>query len=212
MFIGAIGVTAAVATAGRAEGGIAVFTDRNEFLAAVPRVREIDFETLPDGSPSVFETLITPDFNYTSEGVTFSSPEPFLAITGNAESGFNLRAGLFGSGGPRNWIIADLVEPAFAVGVLYPGGTILSAFEVGSGTLITQQLFAEGGDNRFGGIVSDRPIGSVILDRGLEVHAINSFFFSPIPEPASGVLLVLGALMLIRERASRPVPVVARSA
>ena len=47
-------------------GPVTTFTDLDSFLEAAGDVREIDFETLPDGTPSTSGTLITPDFNYTT--------------------------------------------------------------------------------------------------------------------------------------------------
>ena len=121
---GPVMLLAAVASAGPV-----TFTNLDAFLEATDDVREIDFETLPDGSPSVADTLITPDFNYTDQGVTYSSPYPVLAITAPIMgSGFPLSASTPDTTA-RNWIIADLVTPAYAVGIVFPGTTTLSAFD-----------------------------------------------------------------------------------
>ena len=188
------------ATAIRA-GPVTMFTDFDAFLAAAGDVREIDFETLPDGTPSFSGAEITPDFNYRDQGIEFFSPAPWLFIAGNAEAGFRLKAGnIHGSGGPRNWIIAEPVLPATAVGIVFPGTTIFSVFDT-TGELIVSQIFGTAGTS-FAGIVSDVPIGSVTFERGIEVESINSFFFVPIPEPATLVLVALGALVLPRRRRS----------
>lgn len=188
------------ATAIRA--GPLTFTDLDAFLQAAGDVREIDFETLPDGSPSFSGALITAEFNYADQGAFFSPAAPILQIAGNPISGFNLRAGRDGSGGPRNWIIAELVEPALAVGILFPGFTRLSVFGADNQELIATGDFGGGGLGLFAGFVSEIPIGYAIMDTGIEVESIHSFLFVPIPEPATLVLVALGALMLPRRRRS----------
>ncbi len=180
-------------------GPVTVFTDLDAFLEAAGDVQEIDFETLPDGSPSFSGALITPEFNYTDQGVFFSSAAPILQIAGNPISGFNLRAGTNESGGPRNWIIAELVVPATTVGVLFPGSTSLSVFD-GQGELMAGGVFGFGGQHQFGGFVSDVPIAFVVVDGGIEVQSIQSFLFTPIPEPATLLLLASGSVILFRRR------------
>ena len=69
-----------VSLAGNASADVVTFTDLDAFLEAAGDVQEIDFETLPDGTPSVRFTPITLEFNYTDQGVTFSSPLPTLQI------------------------------------------------------------------------------------------------------------------------------------
>ena len=66
------GVVIGLGLPGAVRAGFVTYTDVDEFRAAAGNVQEIDFELLPDGSPSVDGTLITPDFNYTDQGVTFS--------------------------------------------------------------------------------------------------------------------------------------------
>ena len=181
-----------------ARAGVVTFTDLNTFLEAAGDVQEIDFETLPDGSPSFFQAEITPEFNYTDQGVEFFSHEPDLFISGNDISGFNLRAGPVGSEGPRNWIIAEMVEPATAVGILFPGITILLIDDV-DGRRIGGWVFG-GSDDAFFGVISDQPIVTAIIDRGSESATIDSFYFTPVPEPTSLLLLGAGALVLLRRR------------
>ena len=183
-------------------GPVTTFTDLDAFLEAAGDVREIDFETLPDGSPSFPNAEITPDFNYTDQGVEFFSPEPWLYTAGNPVSGFNLTAGnIHGSGGPRNWIIAEPVLPATAVGIVFPGGTVFSVFDT-TGELIVRQAFGDGGLGLFAGFVSEIPIGFATVDRGIEGESIESFLFLPIPDPVTLVLVALGALVLPRRRRS----------
>lgn len=178
--------------------GIVTYTDYNAFLAAAGDVHVIDFETLPDGSPSVVFAEITPEFNYTDQGVDFFSHEPMLSIGGNNMSGFNLIAAQRESGGPRNWIIAELLEPATAIGVLFPGSTTIEILNV-SGSFLGDWVWGGSGQFFFG-VISDDPIGTVIIDRGIEVEVIESFYFSPIPEPATIILLTVGAVVVVRRR------------
>ncbi len=197
--LSAVGILCVCITA-RA-GPVTVFTDLVAFLEAAGDVQEIDFETLPDGSPSFSNAEITPDFNYTDQGVEFFSPEPWLFTTGNPVTGFNLKAGnIHGSGGPRNWIIADLVEPALAVGILFSGSTRLSIFGAADHKLIATGDFGGGGLGLFAGFVSETPIGFATVDGGIEVESINSFLFVPIPEPATFLLLASGSVILFRRR------------
>ncbi len=182
-------------------GPVTVFTDLDAFLEAAGDVREIDFETLPDGSPSFSNAEITPEFNYTDQGAEFFSPAPWLFTTGHPETGFNLKAGnIHGSGGPRNWIIAELVEPALAVGILFPGSTRLTIFGAADQELIATGDFGGGGLGRFAGFVSEIPIGFATVDRGIEAESIESFLFVPVPEPATLLLVASGSVILLRRR------------
>ena len=182
---------------GVARAGFVTYTDVDEFLAAAGTVQEIDFETLPDGSPSFSGALITPEFNYTDQGVTFSSPFPELFVAG-APGFFSL-----GSEGPnppgRNWIIADLVTPATAVGIFFPGDTTLSIFDVNE-DLIGSATFGFHGGGLFLGIVSDVPIARAIEDRGDNGDIMESFLFAPIAEPTSLLLLGAGSVGVLARR------------
>ena len=66
---------------------ILFINDYEGFAEAAGDVQTIDFETLPDGSPTMGAEEITPDFNYTAQGVTFSPHldigEPPLHLSGN---------------------------------------------------------------------------------------------------------------------------------
>lgn len=182
---------------GGARAGWVSYTDVDAFLDAAGPVQEIDFETLPDGSPSVADTEITPDFNYTDQGVMFSSPFPILAITAPIEgSGFPLTASNLDTGA-RNWIIADFVTPAFAVGIVFPGQTTLSALDADE-QLIASVSGGGSGAGWFLGIVSDVPIETAIGDRGSSFEIWESFLFTPVPEPTTLVLLCAGALAVYR--------------
>ena len=148
----------------QAEAGVVqTFTDRDAFLAAAGNVREIDFETLPNGNPSFSGALITPEFNYTNQGVTFSSPFPELRINGSP-GGFSLLS-INHDTGARNWLIADFVIPAVAVGIVFSGHTTLSAFD-GNERLLASIFGGAPGGGHFLGIVSSIPIDIAIGDLG----------------------------------------------
>lgn len=184
---------------GRADP-ILFINDYEGFVEAAGDVQTIDFETLPDGSPSYCDALITPEFNYTDQGVTFFSEAPRLIIAGSEITGFRLCACPLQSNDPnRNWIIAELVEPAWAVGYFFGARSILSAFD-GAGTLIESINYNGTGGGNFLGIVSDNPIASVTADEGINIASTDSFVFAPIPEPATVMFLTLGAVMVIRRR------------
>jgi hypothetical protein len=181
-------------------GPILFINDYEGFVEAAGDVQTIDFETLPDWSPSYSGALITPEFNYTDQGVTFFSQAPRLEIVGNSEGGFGLCACPEQSSDPtRNWIIAELVQPAWAVGYFFPGTSMLSAYDA-TGNFIAGASFTGGGNGFFLGVVSDVPIASATADRGWNSEMIESFLFTPVPEPATLILLTLGAVTVIRRR------------
>ncbi len=187
-------VIVVLALAATARAGVVTYTNLDDFLEAAGDVREIDFETLPDGSPAYFAAEITPDFNYVAQGVEFAAHAGSLFIGGNATFGFNLFAGEFGSGGPRNWMIAEFVEPATAVGILFGGNKILDVYSEHG--LLASRIFGGSGGPFFLGVTSDPPIVSVTIDERGNRAEIGSFFFAPIPEPATAVLLAVGGLWL----------------
>ncbi|MGB2985563.1 MAG: PEP-CTERM sorting domain-containing protein [Phycisphaerae bacterium] len=188
-----------VSLAGNASADVVTFTDLDAFLEAAGDVQEIDFETLPDGTPSVRFTPITLEFNYTDQGVTFSSPLPTLQI--NMLGGGDFYLTTLTDTGLRNWIIADFVTPACAVGIIFPGGTTLSGFD-GDGQLIASVSGGGSGGGHFLGIVSDVPIVTATGDRGSSGDAWQSFFFAPVPEPGTFLLVGAGAVALLRRRRS----------
>ncbi len=190
-------VLALVFSAAQARAGFVTYTDVDEFRAAAGNVNEIDFELLPDGSPSVYETFITPEFNYTDQGVTFSSPFPELFLAG-APGNFALVSQFPDTSG-RNWIIADLVTPAWAVGIFFPGHTTLSVFD-SNNLLIGSESASGGGGGLFLGIVSDIPIARAIEDRGASGETMESFLFAPIPETTTLLLLGAGAAGVLARR------------
>jgi len=163
----------------------------------------IDFETLPGGSPSQAGIPITPDFNYTDQGVTFMPPFPvdFFGIAGSPASGFDLRTWM-NNPFERAWIVADLVVPSPAVGVFFPGGTTFSAFD-SAGNLIASQFFGAPGGPHFIGFVSDIPIARVTADDGSFTETIDAFVFNPTPEPTSALLFGAAALVGLLKRPRR---------
>ncbi len=183
-----------------ARAGFVTYTDVDEFRAAAGNVHEINFELLPDGSPSVDGTLITPDFNYTDQGVTFSSPFPRLSVEGSP--GFFVLDSQLADSSGRNWLIADLVTPATAVGIFFPGHTTLSVFDSDDLLIGDASLVGTGGGN-FLGIVSDIPIARAIEDRGASGESMESFLFAPIPEPTTLLLLGAGAVGVLARRRSK---------
>ena len=198
VFVGFVGMAAVVPV--QAGGGVQTLVEDFEGFveAAGPGLLEIDFETLPDGSPSEGGTPITKDFNYTEQGVFFWPPVPDLFVGGNEVNGFSLRADSE-SHFETTWITADLVDPAFAVGTFFGGDTTLSAFDE-NGNLIAIETFFGGGPGHFIGFVSDTPIAFTKNESFLPSESVSSYVFVPVPEPGSIVLLVLASAALCRRR------------
>ena len=190
------------AWASTAHAGALVFIDDYEgFLAAAGgSVETIDFWTLPDGSPSYAGAEITPEFNYTNQGVTFSSPHPRLYLAGNDVVGYILAADSYPDP-DRNWIIADVVEPGRAVGTYFVSSCFLSAFDA-DGSLIADVAIGSGGTH-FLGIVSDSEIDYAVLDRHTTFAGSDQFVFAPVPEASTAALLALGFILCTSPRGAR---------
>ena len=199
-----IGLVAVLACGtGVARGGVISFVNDYEgWLEAAGGVaQEIDFETLPDGSPSEASTPITKDFNYDEQGVFFSAPVPSLFIAGNQVTGFILAA-ISDDEITPTWIDASLLTPASAVGVFFPGTTIFSAFDT-DGELIVSEAFSGAGPDHFIGFVSDVPIGFTMNNSDPTAEGIESYVFVPVPEPGCAVLLLVGVGLVLRGRGQR---------
>jgi hypothetical protein len=188
----------AVAGVARADP-ILFINDYEGFVAAAGDLQTIDFETLPDGSAAMGGEEITPEFNYTDQGVTFSSPRPTMYILGNP---FDLAVDSYPSF-ERNWLVAELVIPAWAVGIFFPSSTTLSAFDENNG-LVASASYQGGGSGRFLGIVSDIPIASAVGDKGSSFQVFESFHFTPIPEPGTLAFLGLAGVVLSCKRGRYP--------
>jgi len=182
----------------RAQGSALTFIDDYEgFVEAAPtEVRSIDFETLPDGSPSYAGAVITPEFNYTHLGATFlPHRDPGLYIYGSSVGGFVLTADSYPSF-DRNWIMAELVEPASAVGTYFLSDCVLSAYGEGGELIGTVGYYSPG--FHFLGIVSDTPIVYATIDQEYYAAWSDEFVFAGVPEPSAGLgLLVISALGLV---------------
>jgi len=162
--------------------------------------RILDFETLPNGQPSVSGTQITPSFNYTELGVTFSAPAG-TPIIGGPASNHDLRV-FAPSPTQHTWLQAELAHPSFGVGIYFNGTTTLTAFGLSDNFIASQSYGASGGP-WFIGIYSEIPIGYMTADRGSDLAIINDFVFSLIPEPTSVFLLMGGTVAGLAKRRGR---------
>jgi hypothetical protein len=156
----------------------------------------INFETLPNGQPSVSGTQITPSFNYTHLGVTFSAPVGTPTVAGSGPGQFGLQVLAFNPPA-HTWLRADFVHPSLGAGIWFPGRTTLSAYDTAD-NLIANITYGFSGGPWFMGIYSEIPIAYMIVDRGSNIEGINDFIFNPIPEPVSALLLA--ALPFVRQR------------
>lgn len=191
-------VAAIAASDGGARAGVVWYLDDFDgWAAAAGEVFTIDFDTLPDGSPSIAGTLITPDFNYMSQGVTFSGPVNFPFIVGHPTQGFGLVVDSSPSIEP-NWIIGDLVGTTHAIATSYPSFGILSIFDEG-GALIDSRANGAFG-TAYLGVISDIPIARFTMDRHSSGSALNDYYHGTIPEPGVLTLIVTGSLCLLRGR------------
>jgi hypothetical protein len=179
--------------AARAPAGIVSYTDIDEFRAAAGPLVEIDFTILPNGSPAPVNVPfdVTPEFNYTDWGVTFSSPVPDLRMLSSGEEGGTLSA-VSHKSGIRSWIEAEFAPPVLAVGV-----TTRSPFFVYD---MNGVLLAQATSPGFIGFTSDIPIALGVIDRNSNGANITSILFHPIPEPVTLLLLGAGALVVVARR------------
>jgi len=181
---------------GRALADVQTFeNDYDGFVEAAGPLSVIDFETLPNGEPSVAGVEITEDFNYDAQGAHFSAPFPYPHISGG--SSFSLST--FEPLEDHTWLIAELITPANAVGAFYGGTTLLCAYDAG-GEELGCAFYSEPGGPNFVGIVSDLPIHSVIFDSGGISESISDFEFSPVSEPGTLALLTSGVILATRRR------------
>ncbi|MDO8630891.1 MAG: hypothetical protein Q7R41_10395 [Phycisphaerales bacterium] len=183
--------------ASRATSGdptVQFFTDYDLWLQAVSvqNVHTIDFQTLPDGSPTNLLASITPEFNYTAQGVTFSSPRPRLGFRGE----FELEATSYPSF-ERNWIEAEFADPVYALGFLFIYGT-LDVFGEDGTPLGTRRATVT--ELQFFGAIADVAIGSAKIDNGSYNIPIDDFRFVPVPEPMTATMLLLGAMAALGRR------------
>jgi len=168
--------------------------DYDGFVQAAGPLSAIDFNFLPNGEPSMGGEDLTEDFNYDAQGVHFSAlmSDPYIA--GNPIDGFGLSVTEDDA-----TLVADLVIPAYAVGAFFPGGTTLCAYDQ-LGAEIACVGYAEPGSGKFVGIVSTDPIFSTTFSEGTFSEAIESFVFSPVPEPGTLALLASAAALMVRRR------------
>lgn len=193
-----IAIAAVAVFAGFTEASPAWFpNDYDGFIAAAGNVHEIDFEKLPDGTPSIPNTPITPEFNYTNQGVTFSSPNPVLEIGWPLLGNYPLHAN--DPSYEDAWVVGELVTPATAVGISFPGHSTMAIYDT-DGALVESMYFGAGGNFVFLGVISDIPIGRVEATAGSEGEAIWSFWFTPVPEPGALMLVAVGGGVVLLRR------------
>jgi hypothetical protein len=183
-------VTFLLASAG-VRAGVVTYHDIDAFREAAGDLVEIDFDTLPDGSPSPdFTTVdLTPEFNYTDWGVTFSSPVPRLYIVGS--TGHALVA-ISNKSSIRNWIEADFEPPVYALGVMTLAPVAIFGLD--------NSFLGEFGSAGFIGMISEEPIDLAVIDTNDDGVNVSGFLFRPVPEPASLLLLIAGAFAVARRR------------
>jgi hypothetical protein len=177
--------------------GVQVYFDIDEFRAAAAEVgtgvvHEIDFGILPDGTPAPTggaSVQITPDFNYTVHGVTFSSHQPELIVLGHASGGGTLLAN--SESGIRNWIEVTFSPQVFAVAIT-AGPPIFTIFD-GKGRVLAESVF----ESEFVGFVSEVPVGIARVDQNSNSASMSRMLFQPIPEPATILMIVLGGVFVI---------------
>lgn len=159
-------------------------------------LQHINFETLPNGQRRVSGTQITPSFNYTPLGVTFTAPAGVPTIAGSGPGQFGLQVLAF-SPPMHTWLRADFTHPSSGAGIYFNGATNLTAFGTDDSVIATLSYGFSGGP-WFIGIYSEIPIGYVIADRNDSFERIGDFIFNLVPEPASAFLLCSGIPLIAR--------------
>lgn len=181
-------------------GVIAYLNDYTGFQAAAGALEVIDFETLPDGNTSHAGIPITNAYNYDAFGAHFSAPLGTILTQGspgmNPLQGIGIRVEV--SFPNLTWITCELTEPASAIGVFFPGNTTVRCYDT-NGTLLASP-WLNGSGNQFIGVVSDVPIAHVVVDRQARHSAMSAFLFTPVPEPATFGLILIGITLLQAKR------------
>ncbi|MFO0972144.1 MAG: hypothetical protein U1A27_01720 [Phycisphaerae bacterium] len=179
---------------------VCTYIDYQQFSQFSGTLSVIDFETMPNGMPSVPGTFLSPAFNYGSQGAVFSSPNVAPQLI-SGQGAFALAVNTFLPFVPTK-IIIDLSIPSPAIGVAFPGGTTLSAYDLG-GNVLGSVSFSGVGTGFFLGITSDVPIARVIADSGTQSETIEAFFFNPIPEPATLGLAIPAIIAALARKSKR---------
>jgi len=161
----------------------------------------IDFQTLPDGTPSFGGAAITSAFNYVLQGAFFSSAFPSLFVSGNNQVGFALTA-FTSSPIANNLITAQLTNPERGVGVSVSGNSALFAYDA-QNVLIASASHFQANGAFFLGVKSNTPIARVVVNNGSNSNTIDNFTLIHVPEPTSAALLVLALPVVARAQSSR---------
>lgn len=160
-----------------ANGDVMLFSDRDQWQAAVGSSATVDFTGFPSG-------MIITD-QYADLGVTFTDGDDRIFLNSSFE---NDGAGLNGVFD----IVTEFSAPTYAIAVDFPG---FIQFELFSGPLLiySSPPVGGGGTGWFVGLISDQPFDRAVLDGVGAPAQIDDLHFGPVPAPASLALFGLAA-------------------
>lgn len=200
-------IVTALAVAGAATAVAAqvqTFNDLGDYLANTMNNQLINFDTLPDGSPSPGVGDILDD--YEAFGVFFPPGNFYAALAGPVSAPFGWINDTTIDGNQRIFDADILADDITAVGVWQTlfaggGGTVLEAFDADGNSLGTVAGNDNFNDLDFFGMTTDAPIARIVVTFTNQFGwALDDLYVGQVPAPGPAALLATAGLVLAGRR------------